>query len=121
MKNFVFNSICNVMRCGFKHLQDAHVEVLPASPKLVRETLLYKRLRRFVKIALVFKKFELVLEYYDTSASYGRCIWNILRDETKYFLVEDGYKLYLSKWNRDSLIDLASIEGEVVLNDDYCV
>lgn len=121
MSKFLFNLSCNALRCGFKHLQDAHVEVLPASPKLVRETLLYKRLRRFVKMALVFKKFELILELYDTTSSYGRCIWNILRDETKYILFEDGYKMYLSKWDRGNLIDVASIEGEVVLNDDYCL
>lgn len=122
MLNFIFNLFCNVSRCGIKHLEDAKVEVLPARPELVRETLLYKRLRRFVKLALMFRKFELVLEYYEyLPESFGRCIWNILRDESKYILIEDGYKVYLSKWNRDSLIDLASIEAKVILDDDYCV
>lgn len=137
--NFVldvlFVVICNVSRCGFKHLDDAYQEELPASPKEVRKTLMYKRLKRFIKISLLFKDFDLILDLYKClPASAGRCIWNILRDETRYvlfykdkfnfnysFVLDNGVKckffeLVLGKWTKGKFVELASIE--TIIEDD---
>lgn len=116
---FLFNVICSVFNCSYKRLDDAYQTELPASPKLVRETLLYKRLRRFVKLCLFFKKFELILEHYEyLPASVGRCIYNVVRDETRYVLFYRDNEVVLGKWSKDNhFIQVASIEKEVI-NDE---
>jgi hypothetical protein len=126
--SFIFNLICSVFNCSYKRLDDAYQTELPASPEAVRQTLLYKRLRRFVKLAIAFRRFELILEYYEyMPTSVSRCVWNILRDETKYVLfnkekyysnTEIYNEIVLGKWSRDNrFIKVASIKKEVI-NDE---
>lgn len=127
ISSFIFNLLCNVFRCNYNHLDAAYVSTgeLPASPRALRETLIYKRIKRFVKIATLFKNFDLVLDvYYYTPSSIGRCVWNVLRDETKYILFSKddkfgGSTLILGKWMKDKFIELATIEEEAAEEDDY--
>lgn len=137
--DFLFSLLCKIFICDYKHLDDAYQEVLPASPVLVRETLMYKRIKRFVKLALMFRNYELIMDLYRLlPSSVGRCVWNILRDETKYilfhkdkfnfnhsFVLENGVKckfveLVLGKWSKDKFIELASIDvfEEEIEDDD---
>lgn len=133
----LFNVICNVFHCNIKHLDDAYQTELPASPKEVRETLMYKRLKRFVKISLLFKNFELILDLYKClPASVGRCVWNVIRDESKYILFYKDksnctfdlgnvkykfFELVLGKWTKDKFVELASIDvfEDEDIEDDY--
>lgn len=110
--NVVFALLCNAFRCNFKGLDSVYQAELPASPKHVRETKMYKRLHRFVKLCLAFRKFDLVLEMYSyLPASVGRCIWNIVRDETRYVLFDQDNSTILGKWSkRGNFIKVASIE-----------
>lgn len=121
--NSLFRFICKLFRCDYRHLNDVYQEKLPVSSQRVKKTLLYKRLKRFVKLCLLFKKFKLILEYYEyMPTSVGRCIYDILRDETKYTLfnkyinysnIELYSEVVLSKCSRDNhFIKVASIEKE---------
>lgn len=128
--NSLFRFICKLFRCDYRHLNDVYQERLPISAKSVRRTPLYKRLKRFVKLCIIFKKFELILEYYEyMPASVGICIYNILRDKTKYTLfnkyinysnIEIYSEVVLSKCSRDNhFIKVASvktIKGEKNMN-----
>lgn len=119
--NSLFRFICKLFRCDYRHLNDVYQEKLPVSFKSVKKTLLYKRLKRFVKLCIIFKKFELILEYYEyLPTSIGRCIYDILSNETKYTLfnkyinysnIEIYSEVVLGKWSRDNhFIKVASIE-----------
>lgn len=118
---FLFNVLCSVFRCNYKSLDNACESTgeLPVSPKEVRKTLLYKRLKRFVRLSLLFKDYDLILgTYYFMPASVGRCVWNILRDETKYIIHCKGEKMncctfVLGKWVNKKFVELAYIETTI--------
>jgi hypothetical protein len=76
---------------------------------------MYKRLKRFIKLALAFRQYELLLEGYENADEpTGRCIWNAIRDETKYIISEDESDVFLGKWIRGAFIEVASIKKEAV-------
>lgn len=113
--NDLFKFTCSVFRCNVKRLNDVYEETLPLNPALVKQTLMYKRVKRFIKIALVFRQYELVLEGYEkASDTAGRCIWNAIRDETKYIISEDDNSVFLGKWKRGDFVEVASIQKEAV-------
>lgn len=111
--DFVFNLLCNMFHCNFKHLDDAYQKDEPVSPKELKRTLMYKRLKRFVKICILFKNYDLVLDvYYNLPRSIGRCVWYIIKDETKYNLHFTDNYIILGKWVKGKFIGLAFIKEE---------
>lgn len=117
ISNFLFNVLCSVFRCSFKYLDDAYQKDEPVSPKELKRTLMYKRLKRFVKIALLFKNYDLVLDVYyrlprTVGRSIGRCVWYIIKDETKYNLHFIDNYIILGKWVKGKFIGLAFIKEE---------
>jgi hypothetical protein len=115
MKKILFRFACKLFRCDVRHLNDVYQAELPLNPEKVRETAMYKKLMQFIKIALVFRQYDLLLEgYQHADEPTGRCIWNIFRDETKYILSEDENDIFLGKWKRGDFIEVASIQKEAV-------
>jgi len=111
--NSLFRFVCKTFRCDVRRLNVVYQDELPLNPALVKQTLMYKRVKRFIKIALVFRQYELILEgYNNASDTAGRCIWNAIRDETKYIISEDDNGVFLGKWKRGDFIEVASIEKE---------
>lgn len=115
MKKVLFKITCKLFKCDTKHLNAAYQAELPLNPALVKETEMYKRLKKFIKLALAFRQYELLLEGYQyASDTAGRCIWNAIRDETKYILSEDDRYVSLGKWKRGDFVEVASIQKEAV-------
>lgn len=113
--NSLFRFTCNIFRCNVRQLNAAYQAELPLNPALVKETEMYKRLKRFIKLALIFRQHELILNgYQHADEPTGRCIWNAIRDETKYIISEDENDVFLGKWKRGDFIEVASIQKEVV-------
>lgn len=113
--NGLFKIICKMFRCSPRHLNDVYQAELPLNPALVKQTAMYRRLKRFIRIALVFRQYELLLEGYEhADDTSGRCIWNVIRDETRYIISEDDSGIFLGKWKRGDFVEVASIQKEVI-------
>lgn len=115
MKKVLFKITCKLFKCDVRHLNDVYQEELPLNPGLVKETEMYKKIKQFIKIALIFRQHEIILKGYEhADEPTGRCIWNAIRDETKYIISEDENDIFLGKWKRGDFVEIASIQKEAV-------